>query len=98
MKNVESKKEWAAWKSSIPSELLKPRLFQAKDKIQIKVFESGSLINLLAGFICGSTMRRTFEVKPLMDPILRTEHIAHHNKPGLFFSQHYKFSLHFDKD
>ena len=70
--------------SSVPFKLLKPRLFQAKDKIKIKIFESGSLINLLLGFIRYTTMRRTFEVKPLMDAILRTEYIAHYNEPGLF--------------
>jgi len=78
---------------SIPYKLLKPRLFQAKDKIKIKVFESGSLINLPPWLIRCSTMRRTFEVKPLVDPVLGAKHIPHYNKPGLFHPWYY--NLHY---
>ena len=70
---------------SIPYKLLKPRLFKAKDKVKIKVFESGSLINLFPWLICRLTMRRAFEVKPLVDLVLRAKHIAHYNKLGLFY-------------
>jgi hypothetical protein len=66
-----------------PAQLLEPNFLQPEYIIEIKVLKGRCWINFCLGFISRATMGRTFQVKPPVNCILRTEQIPHYDKSNL---------------